>query len=211
MHVVTRICAILLAALLLFALTQGTDPAAAKKKFKTITKTFSNNGQIDIPGTGTSGPANPYPVTIEVAGFKKGKILDVNLVLLELSHTRPDNVDVLLAAPGDRDALVMSDVGGDDLFSVLDVTLTLDDEAALDLPIGSQLSGGSFKPTNNSAGDGMPAPAPEPSGAVALSTFDGGNPNGQWELYVADDLGNFSGSLDGGWTLQITAKVKKKK
>jgi subtilisin-like proprotein convertase family protein len=45
---------------------------------------------------------------------------------------------------------------------------------------------------------------------VALSTFDGAKPDGAWRLWVYDDNGGGVGNVDGGWTLEITAKVKDK-
>src|SRR3954467_263219 len=100
-----RILVLLLVASLILPVVDGAQPAYASKRFKNVHKTFSNTGQIAIP---SNGEATPYPSTIQVNGFKKGKIKDVNLTLRNFSHTFPDNVDVLLVAPNGRNALVMS-------------------------------------------------------------------------------------------------------
>lgn len=209
--VLSRILGVALAALLVLPLAEATQPAEAGKKFKTITRTFSSNGQISIPGAGTSGPANPYPSTIKVDEFKKfkqAKITDVNLVLRGFNHELPENVDVMLAL-GNRQAIVMGDAG--DGTDAVNIDLTLDDQAAADLPEGADLVGGAFRPANLTGADPFPAPAPAPDGNVALSTFNGAAPDGQWQLFVHDDFNGSTGSISGGWQLEITAKVKNDK
>jgi hypothetical protein len=219
---IVRILTFVLVGLLVVPLAQDSHPAEAKKKtrWKTVTRTFASTGYVFIPRFDpvllfTSGPAFPYPATIEVGGLKRGKIKDVNLTLHGFSHETPNHVDVLLVAPNNRDAIVMSDSGG--TASVQDLTIGIDDETGADLPSGS-LASGTYRPTNahlgggtGSGDDNFGASAPTPSFNTALSTFDGGNPNGTWRLFVIDDTTNDVGIIDGGWSLEITAKVKKKK
>ena len=52
--------------------------------------------------------------------------------------------------------------------------------------------------------------APPASGDIALSTFNGVKANSVWRLYIFDDKDDEGGSLPEGWSLTITAKVKKK-
>ena len=208
--VLPRLLAVTLAALIALPLAEATQPveASKNKKFKTITRSISSDGQIDIPGAGTFGPANPYPTTIDVDAFEKFenvKITDVNLTLKGVQHERTENIDVLLVHK-DRRALVMADPGNST--DVSDLTITLDDEAGTDLPDGAVLTSGVFRPGNQSGGDDFPAPAPVPNGNVALSTFDGADPDGQWQLFIQDDAGFDTGRITGGWELAITAKAK---
>jgi subtilisin-like proprotein convertase family protein len=129
--VLPRLLAVALAALIALPLAEATQTVEAGKnqKFKTITKTISSDGQIDIPAAGTSGPANPYPTTIDVDAFEKFekvKITDVNLTLKGLQHERTENIDVMLVH-GNRRALVMADPGNGTDVSDLTITLaTLD-------------------------------------------------------------------------------------
>ena len=115
----TRLLALLLLTSLALPLAEvgQMQPALAKSKTKTVTKFFSNVAPIAIPGTGTSGIANPYPSQIQVSGLRKGKIQDLNVHLNNLSHTFPDDIDVLLAATqiSGINAIIMSDVGGTSL------------------------------------------------------------------------------------------------
>jgi hypothetical protein len=182
-------------------------------KGKTVKKTFANDGAITIPGdvAATSGPADPYPTTIPVQGFKKAKITDLNLTLRGFGHAFPPDVDVLLVAPGGRNAVVMSDVGVNDAgdSGVVDLTLQLDDEAGTPLPFAELLSSGAFRPTADADNAAFPAPAPATSANTALSTFDGIDPNGQWQLFVVDTGVADRGAISEGWSLEITAKAKK--
>ena len=54
--------------------------------------------------------------------------------------------------------------------------------------------------------DAFTAPAPALDGSVALSTFDGANPNGTWQLFVTDDASGDVGDLR-AWALRITTEV----
>ena len=177
---------------------------------QTVTRTFSSTQPINVPGGApgvTQGPGIPYPSAIDVSGLTNGTITDVNLTIDILSHSYVEDVDVLLSS-GVRRALVMSDVGSS--HQVENLPLTLDDEAATTLPDGV-LNTGSYRPANLVAGDASPvdlfaAPAPTPDGSVALSTFDGANPNGTWQLWINDDAQGDYGAI-GGWSLQITAEI----
>ncbi len=70
----------------------------------------------------------------------------MRVTLRALSHSFPDDVDLLLVGPGGQNAIILSDVGGGD--DVFFVDLTLDDDAASNLPDAGPLVEGTFKPTN---------------------------------------------------------------
>ena len=51
------------------------------------------------------------------------------------------------------------------------------------------------------------------AGSQRLTTlvfFNGQNPNGTWQLFIQDDTGGDTGSLAGGWALEVTAQVERK-
>jgi hypothetical protein len=192
MRVPVFLLALTLAASLALLPTGAPDAVAKKKnRTKTITRVFVNDAQI---GINITGPADPFPSTIQVGGFKKAKVKDVNVVLRGLEHSFPDDVDMLLVSPEAECVLILSDVGfvngPDDIESL---TLTLDDEAAEPLADATNMVSGTFRPTNgdpdlngDNSGDDFPPPAPPPGGS-ALSAFDGMNPNGEWQLFIVDD------------------------
>ena len=98
----------------------------------------------------------------------------------------------------------MSDTGGAG-DALNGVTLKLDDEAKKSMDSGIIVSG-TYQPYDRVPADTMPGSAPTPSGESTLSVFDGIDPNGTWKLYVADDGTPDTGTLSGGWELQIKAR-----
>jgi len=93
------------------------------------------------------------------------------------------------------------------------VVLTLDDQAANQLPISDPLTTGAFQPTNYDFAtapdvfDSPPSPVARPQSGSALSVFNGTDPNGTWTLFIDDedaDATPSSGGLDGGWSITIT-------
>jgi choice-of-anchor B domain-containing protein len=174
----------------------GTGVNSAVWSF-TTGELYCNSTPISIP---SSGPGSPYPSNIAVAG-SSSSVVDVNVHLVGLSHTWPDDIDILVVGPQGQNLIIMSDAGGSN--DLVNVDLIFDDAAASQLPDSSQITAGTYKPTNYGAGDTFPAPAPAPSSATTLSTFNGTNPNGTWSLYVVDDTGGDSGNLAGGWCLEV--------
>ncbi len=159
-----------------------------------------NTNPITIPSSGTG---TPYPSTINISGL--GEVQDVNVHLLGMSHTWPDDIDILLVGPGGQNLIIMSDAGGS--FDLVDVDLIFDDAASDSLPDSAQIVSGTYKPTNFGTGDTFPAPAPAPSEETTLSIFNGIDPNGDWSLYVVDDVGGDLGAINGGWCLDITTST----
>jgi subtilisin-like proprotein convertase family protein len=166
--------------------------------------TFTNPMPILVPAGApatTSGPASPYPSTINASGLG-GTVTKVTVTLNNFNHTFPDDVDVLLVGPGGQSVILMSDAGG--ALDVTNVNLTFDDAAAAMLPDSTQIVSGTYRPTNFLAGDTFVAPAPAGPYGTMLSVFNGTAPNGAYSLYVVDDLGGDIGNFNGGWTLNVT-------
>ncbi len=134
-----------------------------------------------------------------------GTLPGFQVSLSGLSHTYPDDVDMFLQGPGGQKVMLMSDAGGDRPFGLNNVNLTFSDSASGTLPDASQITSGTYRPTNYKVGDVFLAPAPVGPYGTALSAFNGTNPNGQWKLFVQDDLEGDSGSIFGGWSLTIQA------
>jgi subtilisin-like proprotein convertase family protein len=183
----------------------GAVAAEAQGKSTTVTKTFANTDQILV---NDNNPANPYPSTIDInnRAFKKGKIKDVDVKLRGYEHALSDDADVMLVGPQGQNAIVFSDVGGDN--SVTGLVFTLDDAATRRLPDANEPVSGTFRPTNHAlqGGDAFPFPAPMPGGS-SLSVFNGTNPTGTWQLFIFDDNGVGAGMFAGGWSLKIKARL----
>jgi IPT/TIG domain/Proprotein convertase P-domain len=162
----------LMGALLAFVLAFAAVPAGAA--------VFSNSGPIAIPAW---GQANPYPSAITVSGLG-GTITNVHVTLTGVSHTWPEDIDVLLVGPSGQSVVLLADAGGGE--GINNINLTFDDAAPTLVP--SPIVAGTYRPTNGGA----------------LSVFNGTAPNGTWNLFVYDDLGGYSGAIAGGWSLDIT-------
>lgn len=149
--------------------------------------------------------ATPYPSTIVVSG-EGTTLTKVTVTLTNITHTFPDDFDVLLVGPTGLNAIIMSDACGQNpLGATNPITLTFDDAAAAAVPDTPACVSLTVRPANYVVGDFWPDPAPAPSGSVALSTFNTTNPNGTWELFIVDDEALDTGEVQGGWTLNITS------
>ncbi|MBA4148717.1 MAG: proprotein convertase P-domain-containing protein [Verrucomicrobia bacterium] len=166
------------------------------------TESRTNATFIFIP----DGNASPYPSQIAVSGLS-GTIEKVTVTLVGLSHTWPDDLDIVMVGPQSQKVMLMSDAGGGN--TVNGLTLTFDDAAALSLPNSSVISSGTYKPSNfvgNDEPDFFPSGPSGPFGAE-LSVLADANPNGTWSLYIRDQFQQDTGSLSGGWRVNITTKV----
>jgi hypothetical protein len=172
--------------------------------------TFSNASPITIPAPATqNGAGSPYPSSIALGGLT-GTVTKATVTLNGLTHPFPPEIDILLVGPLGQQAMLLSDacVGISGNFS--NHVLTFDDDAAAPLPANGPCVAGTYKPTeypdqlSNSSPE-MPAPAPAgPPYPASLAALNGASPNGTWSLFAQDDVSNGSGSISGGWTLNLT-------
>lgn len=156
----------------------------------------TNLNAISIPSSGT---ASPYPSQIDISNLD-GLVTGVQVSLNNFSHNSPDDVDLMLVAPNGSKVVLMSDVGGSN--PVTNLNLFFSDSAAASLPDNSTIASGSYKPTDFEPNDTFPAPGGSPTGS-RLSALNGSIANGAWQLCLVDDTGNNAGSIDGGWTLFV--------
>ncbi|MFM8425182.1 MAG: S8 family serine peptidase, partial [Chloroflexota bacterium] len=168
----------------------------------------NNNTPINIP----TGSASPYPSTITISGFTTG-ISRIRVSLNEISHTWPDDMDILLVGPTGAKTILMSDVGGSN--KVNDILLTFDSTSNTLLPDSNQITSGNYQPTNfngssdcNIESDVFNSPAPAEPYTASFLPFLGTDPNGVWSLYVMDDCSEDNGSIKVGWSLEIEPSIK---
>jgi subtilisin-like proprotein convertase family protein len=156
---------------------------------------FSNTAPITIP---TQGQGNPYPSNITVAG-QTGAVTSVTASIAGFGHTFPSDVDILLVGPSGQNVVLLADTGGST--DITNVGLTFDSAAAATVP--TPIVSGTFRPTNGGAFSGTP-PAPAAPYGASLALFNGTVANGTWSLYVFDDAAGDSGTISGGWSLNVT-------
>src|SRR2546423_7242099 len=95
---------------------------------------FSNPAAITIvDGMTPPTAANPYPSNITVSGLA-GNITKVTLTLTGISHTFPDDIDMLLVAPNGANLHFWSDSCGSGPPGISNLNITMDDAAATLLP-----------------------------------------------------------------------------
>jgi subtilisin-like proprotein convertase family protein len=174
--------------------------------------TFSNTAPIAIPD---SGIAMPYPSDITVAGLPGWPIARTAEVTINgLTHTLTNDVGIVLVGPGGA-ALLIQDGAGNG--AVANLTYTLSDTGATQLPATGGWGPGIYKPTSYYTDHSFPAPGPGtaygnpgPAGgnsATFSSIFEGTNANGVWSLYVVDFAAGNSGVIAGGWSLSFRVPI----
>ncbi|MDQ3740040.1 MAG: proprotein convertase P-domain-containing protein, partial [Actinomycetota bacterium] len=184
-----------LAALLLVAaaaLAVTAAPASA-------TGNFENPAQITI---NAAGKANPYPSTIDVTG-QYGVISEVTVGLRGLSHTQPNDLDVLLVSPSNTAVVLMSDACGTS--DVTNANWTFNQRFGSPMAGNGPCQGILHRPTDHPAGDNWPD-APDVPVRADLDALVGEGANGAWRLFVWDDAAKDAGKLLRGWTLGIETR-----
>jgi M6 family metalloprotease-like protein len=158
---------------------------------------YQSAGNLSIPA---AGQASPYPSTIAVAGVS-GKVVAVRLKLNTVLHQDASDLDMYLASPSGKVCAFMSDATATRMVTP-GVNLVFDDAASTVIPGGSGFGSGTYRPWNYGTNDSLP---PNSSGLTSVTTLNAlgdGDPNGEWKLYVYDDLKYSSGSI-ASWTLII--------
>ncbi len=184
------------------------------------TTSFSNSGLIEISAVNSGPepePVIPYSSDIDVLGLT-GVVTQISVTLNGLSHSSPDDLDMLLVGPGGQTFHFWSDAGGAN--AVENVSVTIADNGETPLPDSAVIvDGATYRPFNaDTVGDDFPVPAPggaygEPANAGSAtfaSIFNGltaDQANGTWSLFVTDDTDGNGGSIARGWTLNISTEV----
>src|SRR5690349_597538 len=112
-------------------------------------QSFSNGSPIDISAVNQSSdpePVVPYSADIDVLGLA-GIVTKISVTLNGLTHSAPDDLDMLLVAPNGKAFHFWSDVGGNN--PVSDITVTVSDDGATPLPDSAALvDQTTYKPFN---------------------------------------------------------------
>jgi Ca2+-binding RTX toxin-like protein len=170
------------------------------------TFTAARDGFTNLDNTYNGLPVRMWGTT--------GTITDVSVTLTGLSHSFPDDLDLMLFGPGSRTLVFMSDAGGS--FAISNVNLTFSDGATQALPDSGQIASGSYRPgafTGDTGDTDFSALFPAvtinnaaPNGSATFaSVFNGISANsGDWTLAAKDDFAVFPGNLD---TFTLTVKT----
>ena len=165
---------------------------------------FGGGAGVAIPGTGTGvstgAPGNPYPSTIAVAGLPAITVVK-SVTINGLTHTFPADIDIVLRSPAGVNVILISDISST---AVTNVNYTLDDGAASLLSNTAANPSGTYRPTNYTTPDNFPAPGPGSltQATPSLLSFGNGNNNGNWQLYIVDDVGGDIGTI-ANWSISF--------
>ena len=161
---------------------------------------WMSTNQIMVPEFGT---ASPYPSTIAIQCAPR-PITKLNVALYGLSHSFPDDLDIMLVSPTGIAIKLMSDCGGSGANRLTGVDLVFDDNAPTYLPDSGLILSGTYKPSDYDTqnADSFQPPAPPNATTALLSSFFGSDPNGVWSLYVVDDQGHDDGHIT-AWSLDF--------
>lgn len=173
------------------------------------TASFTNSTPITI---NDGDEATPYPSDIVVTGLT-GNVTNVKVTINGFSHQFSDDVGILLKGPNGNSILLQNGAG--DEAPMTNVTYTIGDEGATRLPDLTAWGPGTYKPTNYyfpldpypapGPGTAYANPGPSGSGTGTLATsFNGASANGTWSLFIIDFVIPDTGSISGGWTLEVT-------
>jgi subtilisin-like proprotein convertase family protein len=175
----------------------------------------ATNTTIVVSAPGLSGQSDPYPAQIVVSNVA-GVVTNLKVTLTGITHTFPDDIDILLMSPSGKGLILMADAGGGLANGLNNVTITLDDAAATVIPDTNKITAGSYRCGNYAAGwDPFPQyqfsanpliPFGVYTNNTTLAAFNGENPNGIWSLYVVDDSSGDVGTIK-GWSLNIAGNI----
>ncbi len=174
------------------------DPALLTAVVGPTLTTFTYPTPIVI---NVSGTATPYPANLTVSGLPTTGITVSSVSLNNVSHTFPDDVDILLQSPTGVNVVLISDVNGTNDW--VNRNFVLQDGAPL-MSDGGANASGTYAPTNFVTPDTWVAPGPgSVTQATPLLSMFTGDPNGVWKLFVVDDLGGDQGSI-GSWSITFS-------
>ena len=130
-----------------------------------------------------------------------GLVGKVTATLSNLSHTYPQDVDVLLVGPAGQKTILMSGAGAPFLAHA---NVTFNDSASSVIPLSDTIVSAAYRPADYLPGTNLLSPAPAGPYPAAMSLFSGVNPNGTWSLFVDDHSAGDEGGITNGWSLSVT-------
>lgn len=138
--------------------------------------------------------AVPYPACFQVNGFT-GTITGVRPVLTGFTHGSTSDVTIILVGPHGQACTLMSAAGG---AAATNGTI-LFDRTGSTLPTSGGLVDSTIYAPHNYSPSGPPPLGTLPP--ADLTVFNGVDPNGTWQLYVTDSVGNSIGGSILAWSL----------
>lgn len=192
----------------------GAGSRPGQDKFINVSSTVSREVRFEGRSAtlNAGGASTPYPLTIGVDSLN-GNVSKVRVEILGLAHTYPDDLDMFLVSPAGKRVWLMSDAGGANVITNLNVIFAKDDSFPL-VPDADPITSRSYRPANhpdvgsdnfpNELINGSPVAVAAPASTASdLALFNGDSAKGVWKLYINDDTSGDGGSFQ-GWALYIS-------
>jgi subtilisin-like proprotein convertase family protein len=157
---------------------RGVVAAGWSLHYNTTISTLMTGGPVAIPD---NVPMSAIPLDFTGAS-PAARVRDLGL-RLGISHTFPDDLEIVLQSPSGTTAIVMADAGGST--DVASATLSFSDAAAALPADGGPLTTGSYRPGAMYGPLDLAAPA-GPHG-TSFAVFDDEPVAGIWRLWINDD------------------------
>jgi hypothetical protein len=169
-----------------------------------------------LPDNATVARSQSIPGTIPWL-----RVTGIRLVLTNLSHNFPDDLDFLLVGPDGRNLEFWSDAGGPS--DIVNGTFTISDAGAASLPDSTAIASGTYRPADYTSVGGVETSSnwsglasiainhPGPAGSSTFASAFAGAwiPDTTYTLHVRDDEAFIGGSL-GSWTLVLDYQTVQK-
>ncbi|MBK9148865.1 MAG: PKD domain-containing protein [Flavobacteriales bacterium] len=178
------------------------DLTASASSTTTARVTFSSTGGPSAVSVSGANDGSVYPWNVSVSGLPTSGVTVESVTLNGVTHTYPDDLDILLQSATGTNVILMSDVGGG-----TDITsenfVFMDGESAMaDNAVNRS---GIYAPTNSGTPDSWPTtpgPGSFTQSSPSLSLFTG-DFNGTWGLLIRDDANADGGSV-ASWSITFT-------
>lgn len=146
-------------------------------------------GYTRVPATG-GGSSTDVAVVMSKEIKLPRPIADVDVVLKDLSHRFPEDLNILLVSPAGSGVVLMSDACGS--ISLLRSNFRFDDAAPTMLPDEGNVAecqpvSATVKPSDAETLETAIAGAPAGPYSPGLGVFNGQSATGTWRLYLLDD------------------------
>ena len=156
------------------------------------------HGASAVPGTGSSGPAQHYPMEFDLTTASPSALVsNVNMTLV-LGHQRPDDLRIVLQSPSGTTVVLMSNAGGAAALPA-GTEMFFDDSALGPVPnAGPILNHNLYQPGGQYIGGiGVPAPpgSPTPPYQTTFAAMIGEPMAGTWRLWVFDGVAGQTGTI----------------
>jgi subtilisin-like proprotein convertase family protein len=188
---------------------RGVVAAGWSLNYPSTVEVESEHTAVAVPGSGSSGPAQHYPIEFDMTGVSPTSLVDDVVVALAFGHTRPDDLRVVLQSPsGTAVVLMMNAGGGTDVSS--NTRISFRDSAPGLVPnAGPIVNNTAYRPGSQYLGGvGLPVPPPGPAGPLesSFAAFADEPIAGTWRLWVSDHFAGETGTID-KVELRITPRV----